>query len=315
MTIDDAVERDGDVAVFTFDNPPVNALSQPVRAAFLEAVEALDADPGVRAIVLAGAGRQFVAGADVREFDRPPAEPLLADSTVAARGLRQASRRGLARRDARRRCRDRARLPLSLRGGRSSARISRSEPWPPAGRGRYGAVAAARRMAVGIRAHGLGQADRHRCQHRTRDRRSPDGRRPARGRDCLEPRTCEFEGSAAACLRAARAAIAAQPVRGIPAHAAALRPAASCTTAHRRGPGFRGHVARRRSACPGADAVPRMRRFEGVKGAEVSVLCRAPGEPASRSSRGRWAGPQCSAQARWAPGSPSALRPAASRSR
>jgi 3-hydroxyacyl-CoA dehydrogenase len=71
------VRRDGDVAVFTFDNPPVNALSQPVRAGLLAAVEALDADPAVRAIVLAGAGRAFVAGADVREFDRPPAEPLL----------------------------------------------------------------------------------------------------------------------------------------------------------------------------------------------------------------------------------------------
>ena len=71
------VRRDGDVAVFTFDNPPVNALSQAVRAALLDAVEALDADPTVRAIVLAGAGRGFVAGADVREFDRPPAEPLL----------------------------------------------------------------------------------------------------------------------------------------------------------------------------------------------------------------------------------------------
>jgi 3-hydroxyacyl-CoA dehydrogenase len=71
------VRRDGDVAVFTFDNPPVNALSQPVRAALLDAVEALDADRAVRAIVLAGAGRGFVAGADVREFDRPPAEPLL----------------------------------------------------------------------------------------------------------------------------------------------------------------------------------------------------------------------------------------------
>jgi 3-hydroxyacyl-CoA dehydrogenase len=71
------VRRDGDVAVFTFDNPPVNALSQPARAALLEAILALDADPGVRAIVLAGAGRGFVAGADLREFDRPPAEPLL----------------------------------------------------------------------------------------------------------------------------------------------------------------------------------------------------------------------------------------------
>jgi 3-hydroxyacyl-CoA dehydrogenase len=71
------VRRDGDVAVFTFDNPPVNALSQPVRAALLDSIEAVDADRAVRAIVLAGAGRGFVAGADVREFDRPPAEPML----------------------------------------------------------------------------------------------------------------------------------------------------------------------------------------------------------------------------------------------
>ncbi len=72
-----AVTRDREVAVFTFDNPPVNALAQPVRAALLQAIETLDADPAVRAIVLAGAGRNFVAGADVREFDRPPAEPFL----------------------------------------------------------------------------------------------------------------------------------------------------------------------------------------------------------------------------------------------
>jgi 3-hydroxyacyl-CoA dehydrogenase len=71
------VSRDGDVAVFTFDNPPVNALSQPVRESLLAAVESLDADPTVRAIVLAGKGRNFVAGADVREFDRAPLEPLL----------------------------------------------------------------------------------------------------------------------------------------------------------------------------------------------------------------------------------------------
>ncbi|MGH8198037.1 MAG: 3-hydroxyacyl-CoA dehydrogenase NAD-binding domain-containing protein [Steroidobacteraceae bacterium] len=71
------VERDGDVAVFTFDNPPVNALSHPVRVALLAAIEALEADASVRAIVLLGAGRNFIAGADVREFDRPPLEPLL----------------------------------------------------------------------------------------------------------------------------------------------------------------------------------------------------------------------------------------------
>jgi 3-hydroxyacyl-CoA dehydrogenase len=77
VNADGPVRRDGDVAVFTFDNPPVNALSHPVREALLAAIESLDADPAVRAIVLAGKGRNFVAGADVREFDRPPLEPLL----------------------------------------------------------------------------------------------------------------------------------------------------------------------------------------------------------------------------------------------
>ncbi len=71
------VERDGDVALIVFDHPPVNALAQPVRAAFLDAVVALDADPAARAIVLLGAGRNFIAGADVREFDGPALEPRL----------------------------------------------------------------------------------------------------------------------------------------------------------------------------------------------------------------------------------------------
>jgi 3-hydroxyacyl-CoA dehydrogenase len=77
VTAPGSVSRDGEVAVFTIDNPPVNALAHGVRAAFLQAIEALDADPAVRAIVVAGAGRNFAAGADVREFDRPPVEPLL----------------------------------------------------------------------------------------------------------------------------------------------------------------------------------------------------------------------------------------------
>jgi 3-hydroxyacyl-CoA dehydrogenase len=72
-----AISRDGDVAVVTFDNPPVNALSHAVRVALHAAIEELDADPGVSAIVLIGAGRNFVAGADIREFDDAPREPLL----------------------------------------------------------------------------------------------------------------------------------------------------------------------------------------------------------------------------------------------
>lgn len=72
-----AFERDGDVAIITIDNPPVNALSHPVRVSLLASIETLDADPGIAAIVLLGAGRNFIAGADVREFDRPPLDPLL----------------------------------------------------------------------------------------------------------------------------------------------------------------------------------------------------------------------------------------------
>jgi 3-hydroxyacyl-CoA dehydrogenase len=71
------VEREGDVAVVVIDNPPVNAASARVRAALLDAVQAIDRDPTVQAAVLIGAGRTFIAGADIREFDGPIAEPSL----------------------------------------------------------------------------------------------------------------------------------------------------------------------------------------------------------------------------------------------
>jgi 3-hydroxyacyl-CoA dehydrogenase len=71
------VERDGGIAVVVVDNPPVNALSHAVREALLAAIVELDRDAAVRAIVLAGAGRNFIAGADLREFDAPPREPML----------------------------------------------------------------------------------------------------------------------------------------------------------------------------------------------------------------------------------------------
>ncbi len=79
MTID----RRSAIAVVTIDNPPVNALSNAVRAALVEAVETLDADDQVKAVVLACAGRTFIAGADVREFNLPPQEPLLPDVVAA----------------------------------------------------------------------------------------------------------------------------------------------------------------------------------------------------------------------------------------
>jgi 3-hydroxyacyl-CoA dehydrogenase len=69
--------RDGDVAIVTVDNPPVNAISHAVRKGLYEAFSAADADEAVNAIVLACAGRTFMAGADITEFGKPWADPGL----------------------------------------------------------------------------------------------------------------------------------------------------------------------------------------------------------------------------------------------
>jgi 3-hydroxyacyl-CoA dehydrogenase len=62
------------VGVVTVDNPPVNALSPGVPEGIVENVERGNADPAIRAMVLIGAGRSFIAGADIRTFgtNRPP---------------------------------------------------------------------------------------------------------------------------------------------------------------------------------------------------------------------------------------------------
>ena len=73
------IAREGRIAVVTVDNPPVNALSQAVRQGLNEAVHTLDDDPDVAAVVLICAGRTFIAGADVSEFDKPPQPPHLPD--------------------------------------------------------------------------------------------------------------------------------------------------------------------------------------------------------------------------------------------
>ncbi|OPH81577.1 3-hydroxyacyl-CoA dehydrogenase NAD-binding domain-containing protein [Nitrobacter vulgaris] len=74
-----SVSREGEIAVVTVDNPPVNALSQAVRRALFDATTELDADDGVKAVVLACAGRTFSAGTDLSEFGKTPMEPHLPD--------------------------------------------------------------------------------------------------------------------------------------------------------------------------------------------------------------------------------------------
>lgn len=69
----------GDILVVTIDNPPVNALGVDVRRALVQAIEAADADAAVKAVLLTGAGRTFIGGADIREFGKPPLAPFLPD--------------------------------------------------------------------------------------------------------------------------------------------------------------------------------------------------------------------------------------------
>ena len=61
-------EIDQNVAVITIDNPPVNALKRGIASAIDAAVQSANTDDSVRAILLIGAGRTFVAGADISEL-------------------------------------------------------------------------------------------------------------------------------------------------------------------------------------------------------------------------------------------------------
>lgn len=72
-----SVTNDNGVAVVTIDNPPVNALSFHVRKPLYEALAALRDDPAAKAIVIACAGRTFIAGADITEFGKPVQQPEL----------------------------------------------------------------------------------------------------------------------------------------------------------------------------------------------------------------------------------------------
>jgi len=64
------LSQDNDVAVITINNPPVNALSPGVPEAIAEAIEHVQQDASVRAAVVIGGGRTFVAGADIKEFGK-----------------------------------------------------------------------------------------------------------------------------------------------------------------------------------------------------------------------------------------------------
>lgn len=65
-----SLNKDGDVAVITVNNPPVNALSPGVPEGIAAAVEAISKDDEIKAGVLIGGGSTFIAGADIKEFGK-----------------------------------------------------------------------------------------------------------------------------------------------------------------------------------------------------------------------------------------------------
>ncbi|WP_044042944.1 3-hydroxyacyl-CoA dehydrogenase NAD-binding domain-containing protein [Caballeronia insecticola] len=69
----------GNVLVVTIDHAPVNALNAAVRRGLIDAIEAADGNASVRAVLIVGAGRNFIAGADIREFGKPAVPPSLPD--------------------------------------------------------------------------------------------------------------------------------------------------------------------------------------------------------------------------------------------
>ena len=64
------IAKDNGIAVITIDNPPVNALSPGVPEGIGAAIDEINNDHAIQAAVVIGAGRTFVAGADIKEFGK-----------------------------------------------------------------------------------------------------------------------------------------------------------------------------------------------------------------------------------------------------
>ncbi|NKB55956.1 MAG: fatty-acid oxidation protein subunit alpha [Alphaproteobacteria bacterium] len=76
------ITKQNGIGIITVDNPPVNALSPGVPEGIVECVNAGNADPEVRAMVLRGAGRSFIAGADIKFLGQKKTEAGLTYRTI-----------------------------------------------------------------------------------------------------------------------------------------------------------------------------------------------------------------------------------------
>lgn len=83
------LRRDGEIAVIVCDNPPVNALKHELRVGIQDAFARANEDKNIAAIVLTCAGRTFIAGADITEFNKPPQSPSLIDLNAQIEAIKK----------------------------------------------------------------------------------------------------------------------------------------------------------------------------------------------------------------------------------
>ncbi|MEP7273076.1 MAG: 3-hydroxyacyl-CoA dehydrogenase NAD-binding domain-containing protein, partial [Acidobacteriota bacterium] len=65
-----SLTRDGEIAVITIVNPPVNALSPGVPEGIASAIQTINLDAEIKVAILIGSGQTFIAGADIKEFGK-----------------------------------------------------------------------------------------------------------------------------------------------------------------------------------------------------------------------------------------------------
>ena len=77
------IHSKNNIAILTISNPPVNAINQMVRQGIVDQIAKANADANIKAIIIHCEGRTFMAGADIKEFGKPPVEPHLPDVVAA----------------------------------------------------------------------------------------------------------------------------------------------------------------------------------------------------------------------------------------
>ena len=81
------------IATLTFNRPErLNALSTPIMQGLLDGLPRLAGDPGVKVVVLTGAGRAFCAGGDVKSMAEGSVQRSTAEATTRLRSRMEVSR-------------------------------------------------------------------------------------------------------------------------------------------------------------------------------------------------------------------------------